>query len=213
MFKIKCESISNIWKQLTSILSNLNNFHSLEDVDCVSETQLQVGENSDWIIWRLKGWTAKYVTVGSLVLNNVPFLIKRNWSIYFVYSAIFKPTLRQYWTNIASMLDKRRKACQVVHMYQQTRDIKPMLVYSWRNVYAAGQTVIQHWFNVSCSLGTCGCPANTRRWPNVGLISAVPRIYQKWSNLIWSQVIAISPKIIVYQNNYKREGLYLYPMV
>ena len=49
-------SISNIWKQLTSILSNLNNFHSLEVVDRVSETQFQVGENSDWIIWRLKGW-------------------------------------------------------------------------------------------------------------------------------------------------------------
>ena len=92
------------------------------------------------------------------------------------HSAIFKPALRQYWTNIASMLDKHRKACQVVHMYQQTRDIKPMLVYSWRNVYAACQTVIQHWFNVSCSLGTCSCPANTRRWPNVGLISAIPRI-------------------------------------
>ena len=37
---------------MTSILSNLNNFHSLEVVDRVSETQLQVGENSDWIIWR-----------------------------------------------------------------------------------------------------------------------------------------------------------------
>ena len=48
-------SISNIWKQLTSILSNLNNFHPLEVVDRVSEAQLQVGENSDWIIWRLKG--------------------------------------------------------------------------------------------------------------------------------------------------------------
>ena len=46
---------SNIWKQLTSILSNLNNFHSHEVVDRVSETQLQVGENSDWLIWRLKG--------------------------------------------------------------------------------------------------------------------------------------------------------------
>ena len=31
---------------LTSILSNQNNFHSLEVVDRVSETQLQVGENS-----------------------------------------------------------------------------------------------------------------------------------------------------------------------
>ena len=32
-------------KKLTLILSNLNNFHSLEVVDRVSETQLQVGEN------------------------------------------------------------------------------------------------------------------------------------------------------------------------
>ena len=32
-------STSNIWKQLTSILSNLNNFRSLEVVDRVSETQ------------------------------------------------------------------------------------------------------------------------------------------------------------------------------
>ena len=30
---------------LTSDLSNLNNFHPLEVVDRVSETQLQVGEN------------------------------------------------------------------------------------------------------------------------------------------------------------------------
>ena len=48
MLKIKIViSISNIWKQLASILSNLNIFHSLEVVDRVSETQLQVGENSD----------------------------------------------------------------------------------------------------------------------------------------------------------------------
>ena len=40
---------------MTSILLNLNNFHSLEVVDRVSETQLQVGENLDLIIWRLKG--------------------------------------------------------------------------------------------------------------------------------------------------------------
>ena len=39
-------STSKIWKELTSILSNLNNFHSLEVVDRVSETQLQVGSNS-----------------------------------------------------------------------------------------------------------------------------------------------------------------------
>ena len=34
-----------ILKELTSILSKMNNFHSLEVVDRVSETQLQVGEN------------------------------------------------------------------------------------------------------------------------------------------------------------------------
>ena len=32
----------------------MNNFHSLKVVDRVSETQLQVGEKSNWIIWRLK---------------------------------------------------------------------------------------------------------------------------------------------------------------
>ena len=53
-------SISNIWKQMTSILANLNNFDSLEVVDRVSETQLQVGENSDWIIWRLKDFAYTY---------------------------------------------------------------------------------------------------------------------------------------------------------
>ena len=37
---------SVIFEKLTSILSNLNNFHSLEVVDRVSETQFQVGENN-----------------------------------------------------------------------------------------------------------------------------------------------------------------------
>ena len=36
----------------------MNNFHSLEVVDRDSETQLQVDENLDWIIWRLKGSSA-----------------------------------------------------------------------------------------------------------------------------------------------------------
>ena len=35
----------NFIKSLTSILSNLKNVQSLEAVDRVSETQLQVGEN------------------------------------------------------------------------------------------------------------------------------------------------------------------------
>ena len=34
-------------KMLTPNFSNLNNFHLLEVVDCVSETQLQMGENSN----------------------------------------------------------------------------------------------------------------------------------------------------------------------
>ena len=56
LFKyVKYKMWKEIWKELTSILSNLNNFHSLEVVDRVSETQLRVGENLSWIIWRLKG--------------------------------------------------------------------------------------------------------------------------------------------------------------
>ena len=43
-------STSKNWKELTLIFPNLNNFHSLEVVDRVSKTQLQVGENSNWII-------------------------------------------------------------------------------------------------------------------------------------------------------------------
>ena len=50
MLKIKCDINQQDLKDLTAILSNLNNFHSLEVVDRVSETQLQVSENSDWII-------------------------------------------------------------------------------------------------------------------------------------------------------------------
>ena len=45
--KDKLTSTSKICKELTSILSNLNIFYSLEVVDRVSETQLQVGENSN----------------------------------------------------------------------------------------------------------------------------------------------------------------------
>ena len=56
MLKIKYDiSQQYLKRELTSILSNLNNFHSPEVVDRVSETQLQVGENSDLIIRRLKG--------------------------------------------------------------------------------------------------------------------------------------------------------------
>ena len=51
---------SKIWKSFTPILSNLHNFYSLEVVGRVSETQLQVGEISNWIIWRLNGLDGSY---------------------------------------------------------------------------------------------------------------------------------------------------------
>ena len=46
MLQIKCD-INQQYLKTVDILSNLNNFQSLEVVDRVSETQLQVGENSD----------------------------------------------------------------------------------------------------------------------------------------------------------------------
>ena len=45
MLKIKCDINQQDLKRVYLILSNLINFHSLEVVDRVSETQLQVGEN------------------------------------------------------------------------------------------------------------------------------------------------------------------------
>ena len=55
MLYIKCDINQQDLKTFDLHLSNLNNFHSLEIVDRVSETQLQVGENLNLIIWRLKG--------------------------------------------------------------------------------------------------------------------------------------------------------------
>ena len=49
MLKIKYDINQQYWKTFE------NNFHSLENVDRVSETQLQVGENYDFLIWWLKG--------------------------------------------------------------------------------------------------------------------------------------------------------------
>ena len=45
ILKIKRDTISKKLKIVYLHLSSLNNFHSLEVVDRVSETQLQVGEN------------------------------------------------------------------------------------------------------------------------------------------------------------------------
>ena len=54
MLKIKYDINQQDLKTVTSILLNLNNFHSLGVVDRVSETQFQGGENSNCIILRLK---------------------------------------------------------------------------------------------------------------------------------------------------------------
>ena len=59
-------STSKIFKELTSILSNLNNFHSLEVVDRVSETQLQVGENFKLNNLATKGLMGYFFGVGCL---------------------------------------------------------------------------------------------------------------------------------------------------
>ena len=54
MLKIK-RDINQQDLKIFDLHSNLNNFHSLEVVDRVSEAQLQVGENSNSLIWRLLG--------------------------------------------------------------------------------------------------------------------------------------------------------------
>ena len=55
MVKINCDINQQDLKRIDLHFVNLNNFHSLEGVDRVSETQFQVGKNSYWIIWQLKG--------------------------------------------------------------------------------------------------------------------------------------------------------------
>ena len=50
--------------------SNVDNFHSLEVVGRVSETQLQVGGNSDWIILPVKG----FITI--IIEHNNYYVIK-----------------------------------------------------------------------------------------------------------------------------------------
>ena len=56
MLNIKCYINQQDLKTVDLHFAKLNFFHSLEVVDRVSETQLQVGENYNKIIWRwLKG--------------------------------------------------------------------------------------------------------------------------------------------------------------
>ena len=47
MFKLKCDINQQYLKTVDLHFVKSNNFHSLEVVDRVSETQLHVGENSD----------------------------------------------------------------------------------------------------------------------------------------------------------------------
>ena len=47
MLKIIRDINQQDFRKVTSTWSNVNNFHSLEVLDRVSETQLQVGENSN----------------------------------------------------------------------------------------------------------------------------------------------------------------------
>ena len=56
MLKIKRDKNQEDFKIVDPfVLSNMNNFQSLEVMKRVSDTQLQMSENSTQIIWRLKG--------------------------------------------------------------------------------------------------------------------------------------------------------------
>ena len=70
--------MSNISASLTFILPNLYNFHSLEVVDRVSETQLQVSENSSWSMWRIHfhmGIAAPFHISKWIKMNGVILLV------------------------------------------------------------------------------------------------------------------------------------------
>ena len=74
-----------------------------------------------------------------------------------------------------------------------TRNIKPMLVWSWSSVAEAGPTSTQHWFNVSCLLGISH-DLFARHWADFSqrlarLRSALNILYQLQSRL---QVFALS---------------------
>ena len=55
MLKLKYDINQQGLKIIDLHFAKSQKFYSLEVVDRVSETQLQVSENSNWIIWRLKG--------------------------------------------------------------------------------------------------------------------------------------------------------------
>ena len=55
MLNIKSDINQQDLKRVDLHFVKSDNFHLLVVVDRVSETQFQVGENSNWIIWQLKG--------------------------------------------------------------------------------------------------------------------------------------------------------------
>ena len=81
---------------------------------------------------------------------------------------------RLIWAMIADgpTLDRNKAS---VKTSPQTRDVDPMLVYSWLDVVDGGPTLGQHWFNVSCLL-VCHVNAQqthafTQCWFNAGPLS------------------------------------------
>ena len=55
MLKKKCDINQQDLKRVDLHFVKSELFSLIEVVDRVSETQLQVSENSNWIIWRIKG--------------------------------------------------------------------------------------------------------------------------------------------------------------
>ena len=105
-------STSKIWKELTSISSNLNNFHSLEVVDRVSETQLHVGENSNWIIWRLKGYrTVNHLCTVHALCCTLCRMGKQGSTEWFVYK---KRGGCNYIRHLLNTVDKSASALRVI---------------------------------------------------------------------------------------------------
>ena len=93
----------------------LHNFHSLEVVDRVSETQLQVDENSDWIIWRVKGWSAELFLYTPWRPNSF-FTLKSSQMSSFEYLCyVFTTTINIV---ILSMRDRLHTSESVVYSRQ-----------------------------------------------------------------------------------------------
>ena len=82
MLKIKCDINEQYLKTVDLHFVNLNNFHLLDVVDRVSETQLQVGANSDWIIWQLKGRALHYHLYSFKWMRSDP-VITYIWIVYY----------------------------------------------------------------------------------------------------------------------------------